>query len=534
MTEQNSNNTSSPHGHYHIYADLLNRNGEASAGDAMVRKTPSLDPCGLKILFVASECAPYAKSGGLGDVVAALPKTLKKMGCDVRIILPLYDGIDRLKYGISYEGSACVHMGHGEENWVGVHQGLLDQQVPVWFVDYDRFFHRPGIYDEPFGEYKDNAYRFALLSKAALQICKDRQFIPNIIHAHDWPSALTCVFLKTWDKVLSPLSSTASVLTIHNIGHQGVYDPSVFSYIGVGDEYYNGDVFEDHGNVNLLKAGIAFTDAITTVSPRHAKELLEPLGGRGLAMFLNNRKSDLFGILNGTDYEHWNPEHDALIPACYSVTDVSGKEHCKQVLQERFGLEQNKTKPVFGVVTRFVEQKGIGLMKEAFPRVMNTMDVQLVILGSGDRDMENFVWWLSNTYPGRVGSFVGYSNELSHLIEAGSDFFIMPSLYEPCGLNQIYSLTYGTLPVVRATGGLDDTVINYNEEEGEGTGFKFYDPTVEALYNTIGWAVATWYDRPGHVQRMRRRAMQQKFSWDDSALCYLEVYAHALRNRQQA
>src|ERR1700730_10229807 len=275
----------------------------ATAEDSKPAKasSPADETRHLRVLFVASECAPYAKTGGLGDVIAALPKALRRLGHDVRIVLPLYSSIDRGKYGIAPEVPACVHMGQGEENWIGVHAAVLDEEVPVWFVDYERFFGRPGIYDHAGGDYPDNAFRYALLSKAAMQICKDRNFIPDIMHVHDWPSALVTVFLKTWDNVLSPLSATASVLTIHNIGYQGIYHASAFAYTGVGGELFSPDVFETYGQMNLLKAGIHFADALTTVSPTHAREILDPVGGMGMAPYLNNRSTDLFGILNGVD-----------------------------------------------------------------------------------------------------------------------------------------------------------------------------------------------------------------------------------------
>lgn len=487
----------------------------------------------LKILFVASECAPYAKVGGLADVVAGLSKTLRGSGHDVRIILPLYSSIDRARYGIEFESSSCAHMGNGEEQWVGVYRSLLDGEVPVWFVECGRFFDRPGVYDHGGNEYGDNAFRYALFSKAALQICKDKNFIPDVMHAHDWPTALVPVYLKTWDRIFSPLSSTASVLTIHNVGYQGVYHAIAFPYIGIGGDHFTADKFESHGQINLLKAGIYFADAITTVSPTHAREMLEPMGGQGMAPYLNNRYRDFFGILNGADYEHWNPAIDPLIPARYSADDLNGKAVCKAALQERFGLERRADIPIFGIVSRFATQKGFSLLCEALLRALSDMVLQIVALGTGERDTEDYFHWLTANYPGRVGSYIGFSNELSHLIEAGSDFFLMPSLYEPCGLNQFYSMKYGTLPVVRATGGLDDSVRNYDEASGTGTGFKFWDATASALYYSIGWAVSTWFDRPEHVAKLQQNAMAEDFSWEKSARRYEEVYQHALRNKQK-
>jgi len=487
---------------------------------------------GLRILFVSSECAPFAKTGGLADVVAGLPKALRRLGHDVRVLIPLYSFIDRATYRIKPVGTVCVHMGAGIEHWVGVHQTLLDDEVPVWFLDYNAYFGRPGIYDGPLGHYMDNAFRFGFLSKAALQICKDFQFIPHIMHAHDWPTATVPAFLKTWDRVLSPLSNTASVLTIHNIGYQGKYDAVVMPYFGFGAEHFTPEKFEDYGKTNLLKGGIWFADALTTVSPTHAKELLNPIGGQGLAPFLNNRRDDLFGILNGADYSQWNPATDTHIPARFTAKDMTGKAACKAELQRQFRLEQRPDLPLFGIVSRFAHQKGFNLLREALPAALNNMVLQCVILGNGDSDTENFVSWLSTAYPRRVGAHIGYSVDLSHLIEAGSDFFLMPSLYEPCGLNQIYSLKYGTLPVVRATGGLDDSVDNYNEATGTGTGFKFWEPSGLALYYCIGWAVSTWFDRPHHITALRQHAMAQNFDWATSARQYVGVYQHALKRAE--
>lgn len=487
----------------------------------------------MKILFVASECTPFAKTGGLGDVVAGLSKALRRMKHDARVLIPLYSFIDRKKYGLKLVGSHCIHMG-GAEHWIGLHEARMDAEVPVWFVEYDSYFARGGIYDGPGGHYADNAYRFAMLSKAALQVSKDRAWIPEVMHIHDWPSAFVPVFLKTWDRILSPLSNTASVLTIHNIGYQGVYPPEVLPYVGLGPEHFTPNTMEDHGKVNLLKAGINYSEAITTVSPTHASEILDPIGGMGLAPYLNNRRADFFGILNGCDYEHWNPETDRHIPARYSAKNMAGKAVCKGALQKQMNLNVAPNAPLFGIVSRFAPQKGFGLLQAALPVAMAQMGMQFVVLGNGDPGTETFFRSLQYSFPGRAAAQIGFDIELSHLIEAGCDFFLMPSLYEPCGLNQMYSLRYGTLPVVRATGGLEDTVINYSEATGEGTGFKFIQPTPLALQNTIGWAVSTWFDRPKHIVQLRQQAMAQDFSWSNSAAQYVRVYKHALANKRTA
>jgi len=297
-------------------------------------------------------------------------------------------------------------------------------------------------------------------------------------------------------------------------------------------ELFNSEVFEDGGKINLLKAGIHFADAITTVSPTHAHEILGPIGGQGLAPYLNQRRGDVSGILNGVDYEDWNPETDPHIPATYSRDDLSGKAICKAALQERFGLKFEPKTPVFGIVSRFASQKGFDLLQAVLPRALENMAMQLVVLGTGDPQTEAFFSDLARRFAGQVGVYVGFSVDLSHLIEAGSDFFLMPSIYEPCGLNQSYSMRYGTLPIVRATGGLDDTVHQYDEKTASGTGFKFWDIDASALYYCTGWAVSTWFDRPLHIEKLRRAAMAQEFSWSDSARQYVGVYEHAVRNRR--
>jgi starch synthase len=481
---------------------------------------------GQRILCISAECTPLAQSGGLGDAVAGLAKALRKRGNDVRIVMPLYGYLDRAKYGITFQRSCCVHFGHGEEIWVGIYEAKLDGEVPIWFIDYGRFFGRPNLYGDP-----DDAYRFGVLSKAALQICKDLNFIPSVVHVHDWMSSMAAVFLKTWDRILSPLSNTASVLTIHNIGYQGKFDSSVLRFYGLDGEYLRPDRFEDFGGVNLLKAGVQYADAVTTVSPTYAREIRTPLGGMGLAPYLNNRADHLFGILNGVDTTLWNPETDRFIPARYSRGDLAGKAACKRALQERFGLELNPKLPILAMVSRFAPQKGFDLLRGALPEALRNMHLQVVALGAGDPVTEDFFRWLASAYPGRANAHIGFVPELAHLIEAGSDFFLMPSYYEPCGLNQMYSSLYGTLPVVRATGGLDDTVENYNEAAGSGTGFKFWDISDRALYYTMGWAVSTWYDRPHHYRAMQQQGMARDFSWDASAREYEKVYAHAIAHR---
>ena len=479
----------------------------------------------LKVAFIASECAPYAKTGGLGDVVGALPGALNRLGHEVIVIIPLYQQIDQALFNIKpYLSPVGVWMGDGQE-WCSVHQTRNKDAVPVYFINYEKYFLREGIYhDYGFNDYKDNPKRFAFLSKAGLQVCVDIGFKPDVVHLHDWHTAISAAYLKTWFRDHDLLDRTKSVLTIHNIGYQGKYSHEFFPYLGFQESDFTSDKFEDFGDINFLKGGIQYSDMITTVSPKYAAETRTPQGGMGLAPYLNDKSDRYLGILNGIDDRVWNPSVDPLIPANYSSEDLKGKKKCKKALQARLNLDSTQKVPIIGVISRFVEQKGLDLLAQVVDRVLSNMAVQFAILGSGQKDLETYFSNLPYQYPGSVGCHIGYDNELSHLIEAGSDFFAMPSRYEPCGLNQLYSLKYGSLPIVRATGGLDNTVEQYDETNGKGTGFKFMEASTNALYYTIGWAVSTFYDRHDHFLQMQKRGMKQDFSWDRSALEYEKVY----------
>lgn len=479
----------------------------------------------LKIVMIASECVPFVKTGGLADVVGALPKALQQMGHEVSVIIPKYGKIDGDKYGLRrFHRPMGVWMGSNVEEWCSVDVAEQDG-VSFYFIESDKYFGRKGVYNNENNiDYPDNPVRFAFFSRAALQLCIDRNFAPDIIHAHDWQAALALAYQKVWHWRDTVIGRAASVLTIHNIDYQGNYSAGHLPYIGLGWENFHSDVLEDHGRLNYLKGGIHFADMVTTVSPTYAHETRSTELGRGMSPYLNNKADRYVGILNGVDYADWNPEQDPLIPAQYSRHDLSGKATCKADLQKKFNLEVNPSIPLIGVVSRFADQKGLDILYESMHLVLNQMSVQFVILGSGDKALEGKFMSMPGQYPGKVGSFIGYDNPLAHQIEAGADFFAMPSRFEPCGLNQLYSLRYGTLPIVRSTGGLADTVEQYDEANGEGTGFKYVDNTPRALANTIGWAVSTWYDRKHHIHAMIDRAMQRHFGWERSAAQYVEVY----------
>jgi starch synthase len=495
-----------------------------------VKRSPS-----LKILMVASEMVPFIKAGGLGDIVGSLSPELRKMGHDVRVVIPKYSSINYHNHTISKVlPSMGVWMGGGTCEWCSVQVITTLCDVPVYLIEHNYFFNRPGIYhDASMNDYGDNPRRFAFLSRAALQLCKDIGFAPDVVHANDWQTALCPAYCKVWHWNDKHLGKTASVLTLHNVAYQGVYPHEDWAYMGLGAQNFTEKIFESYGRINMLKGGIHFADVANTVSPTYARETTTPHGGFGLAPYLTDKGDNYVGILNGADYGVWSPENDSLIPAKYSRANLRGKSLCKRALQKEFLLGQDGNIAIIGAIGRFVDQKGFDLIAACIENILRGMHVQFVILGSGDGGLEHYFGELPKRYPGMAGSFIGFNNRLAHLIEAGCDFLLMPSKYEPCGLNQIYSQRYGTLPIVRATGGLDDTVINYNEGTGDGTGFKFWEPSARSLFYTVGWAISTYYDRTQHMTRLVQNAMQQDFSWKKSAREYVKLYEKAILNKQE-
>jgi starch synthase len=489
----------------------------------------------LKILMASSEAVPFAKTGGLADVVSSLSLALAKQGHDIRIVLPRYYGIDKdlLKLK-AHAGPMGVPLGSGEE-WCSVYEGLLEgSPVKVYFLEHEKFFGRDGIYGVPSEpDYLDNPRRFTFFCRGIFQLCKKLNWYPDVLHAHDWPSALVPVFLKFGERQ-QKFAKTISVMTIHNLGYQGIYGKDNFYATGLGwDTFFNAG-FEDWGMMNMLKAGICSADVINTVSPNYADETKFKAYGFRLDGILRARQADYHGILNGIDTDIWNPAKDALIPAPYSVTDMAVKAKAKEALQKEFGLPPSPQTPVIGFISRLTGQKGIGeLFGPAYGScyaICRDMNLQFVILGSGETWCENEI----RSLEGKLSNFrakIAYDEKLSHLVEAGSDFFLMPSRYEPCGLNQMYSLVYGTIPIVRNTGGLADTVEKFEEETGKGTGFMFDDLTPQAIYNTVGWAVWAWYNRREQIDKMRIRGMNKNFSWETSAKQYIEMYEKALKKQ---
>ena len=487
----------------------------------------------LHILLAASEVVPFAKSGGLADVAGALPKALRALGHDVRVVMPRYYIIDKEKYGLkALEGSLGVPMGSMGEAWAGVYESTLPgSDVPVYFIEHEGFFGRKGLYNDEEGKgYDDNDNRFIFFSKAVMQLAKKLHFKPDVIHANDWHTAAIPVLLNTTYAFDPDFTYTGSLLTLHNLQHQGKFYKGAMDVLDVGWEHFKADELEEYDGINLLKGGIVHADAVNAVSQKYAQEIRTPEFGWGLDRLIDAKAYKLYGILNGIDYEEWSPAVDTFIPANFDLDDLSGKALCKTALQKEFDLPQRNDLPLIGLVGRLVEQKGITLLSAAAEELLK-MDIQIVLLGTGEKWAEHFFSELTSKYPEKFACYIGYRNDLAHKIEAGSDMFLMPSLFEPCGLNQIYSLRYGTLPIVHATGGLDDTIENYDSVHQSGTGFKFYNAIPEALIGTVQWAVDTWYQDRSGFKQLQHHAMLKRFDWEEAAHGYEDLYRHIIQGR---
>jgi len=460
--------------------------------------------------MIATEAAPFAKVGGLADVVAALTRALRELGHEAAVILPRYQGIaldgaqrvyDELRVwlgGQSYTGSVY----------------LLEAGYPCYLVDCPPLYDRPGVYGTDGQDHADNHIRFAVLVRAALSLAR-HVFRPRILHCHDWPAALAPVYLRTVFRYDPTFSAMRTVLTVHNLGYQGIYPRTALKQIGLDESLSAEGGLEYHGQINLLRGGLSSCDFITTVSPTYAREIQTPELGFGLHELLRQRSEVLLGILNGADYSEWDPEHDPFIAARYSAADLTGKLICKRDLLGEFGLPSELEKPLIGMVSRLDSQKGFDLLEQAAPELL-AEDCLLVVLGTGSARYERFLRDLAASNPQRVAVRIGFDNRLAHKIEAGADIFLMPSRYEPCGLNQIYSLRYGTVPVVRAVGGLEDTV-------DETTGFKFREYTAEALTLAVRAALQAFRD-PARWRARMIAGMKKDFSWRVSAEAYAAVY----------
>src|SRR5882724_2268997 len=490
-------------------------------------------PGSLKVLIVASEMVPFAKTGGLADVAGALPVALARLGHQVSVIMPRYPTIERAVRSLEkVQDRLAIPMGSQTEEGA-IWSAKLTSRIPVFFIEHQTYFQRNLPYTTTQGDYPDNAQRFAFFAKATLQACQALKLQPDIIHCHDWQAGLIPAYLKTVLQHDPAWASTSSLLTIHNIAYQGLFPPESMEFLQLPPYTYSPEGIEFYGQVNYLKAGIVYADLINTVSRRYSQEIQTAEFGCGLEGILRYREQDVYGILNGIDDREWNPARDRLIAARYTATNLSGKQVCKRDLLETFGLSPEwMNAPVVGMISRLVDQKGLDLIESAIHRML-ALDLGLVVLGTGEARYEEFLRQLRQRYAGKVGISIGFDNVLSHKIKAGSDIFLMPSRFEPCGLNQMYSLRYGAVPVVHATGGLDDTIESYEPTLDGGNGFKFAPYDAEALLATLQRAVTLYRDRAAW-ERLMRRGMQEDFSWAKSAQAYADLYATALARRRGA
>ena len=473
----------------------------------------------MKILFVASEGLPFSKTGGLADVIEALPKTLASLGHELTVLLPRYRNTRAVPVPVP---TLTIPMGEGLR-FPRIEEGGTLHGVQYYFVDDPDYFDREQLYGTAGKDYPDNAERFAEFCGAAIEFCK-HVWMPDVIHCHDWQSALVPVLLRTRYEKDEALRELRVVFTIHNMGYHGTFPRDAMKKIGLPETLFTVNGLEFYGRVNFLKGGLIFSDFLTTVSPKYAEEIQTEEYGHGLDGVVRNRADRLTGILNGVDYAAWSPERDKVIASRYSPKDLSGKLLCKKNLLEIFGLPLELVdKPVIGIVSRFAGQKGFDLIEQVAADLLRE-DLAIAAVGAGEPRYEKLFRELAKAYPARFSVKVAYDNILAHKIEAGADMFLMPSRYEPCGLNQIYSLKYGTVPVVRATGGLDDTIEAFDPETGGGTGFKFQAYDGPALLGAVRQALSVFRDDPKAWRRMQLHGMDKDFSWKASAVEYAKLY----------
>ncbi len=475
----------------------------------------------MKIAFMSSEVIPYAKTGGLADVAGALPKFLARLGADVKVFMPFYREVRAKNLPLKKIPADLSVPWQGADAPFSIFEHQADG-FAVDFIAYDAYFDRAGLYGTAAGDFPDNGERFAFFARASLEAMKYLGFSPDIVHGHDWQAATAFAYLKFLYAGDTFFAGARSLFTIHNLAYQGLFAPGVLTKIGLPEHLFNMHDLEFFGKVNFLKAGILYASALNTVSPRYSREIQTPEFGCGLDGLLQSRTAVLSGILNGVDYADWDPATDALIPSLYSPRSPGGKSACKSGLLERFGLTEAKDLPVVGMVTRLAGQKGLDIVCEALADIFK-QDVALIILGSGDQKIQDFLTAAQADYPGRLGLKIAFDEKIAHMIYAGSDVFLIPSRYEPCGLTQMYALKYGTVPVVRATGGLDDTIRDFDFRARTGNGFKFSEASADELVAALRRALGV-YAQKDLWRGLVGNAMAADFSWTRSAGEYLKLY----------
>ena len=479
----------------------------------------------MKILFASSEVHPFSKTGGLADMVAALGKALAHAGHEVHIITPLYRGI-REKFPALTRVDWQFNLPLGAKWEQGSLWFLeLENGLTIYFVEHPVFFDRPGIYLENNISYADNDARYIFFSKCVTHLARYSPWRPDVVHVHDWQAGLVPALMLQQKRAEGWGNPPPTCLTIHNLAYQGTFPESAFDLTNLPGEFFTPDGVEFYHQLNCLKAGIVFADVITTVSPRYAREITTEALGCALDDRLRQRRKQLFGILNGVDYGEWNTTRNSFLSHPYSVTQLAGKAANKLELQKEMGLPECTEVPLFGTISRLAEQKGVDIELGALEEMLSA-DIQFVLLGSGSPAFEKGYQKLALRFPGKVAVRLGYNERLAHRIEAACDFYLMPSQFEPCGLNQMYSLRYGTIPIVRATGGLDDSVIDYTQDSVQANGIKFQEYSARALAKAVRKALAV-YAQPELLHSFRQNAMKADFSWDQTVDEYLKVYEAA-------
>ncbi|MEK6742711.1 MAG: glycogen synthase GlgA [Nitrospirota bacterium] len=481
----------------------------------------------MKILFAASEVAPFAMTGGLADVAGSLPQALAALGHDVRVVLPRYRQVDTSTFGLKHTATFYVPLASWKER-CDILTGTLGKNVTVYFLNKDIYFDRPGLYGTPRGDYADNAERFIYFSRAVPELCRVLNFRPDIIHCNDWQTGLVPLYVKSLSANVEELRSARTVFTVHNLGYQGIFWHWDMRLTGLSWDVFTPEGIEFWGKMNLLKAGLVYADVISTVSATYSREIQTPEYGHGLDGVLRRRTSDLYGIVNGLNYDEWDPAKDPALPKTYSISRPSGKQACKESLRKQLKLPRVPG-PVLGMVTRLSDQKGLDILMDALPRIL-ARNCQIIILGTGDERYHRLLTEAGEGNADRMRVLLKYDDTLARRIYAGSDLFLMPSRYEPCGLGQMHALRYGTVPVVRRTGGLADTVINFNPRTGKGTGFVFDEYTPDALAACVERALKE-YGRPAAWKRIVNAGMKVDFSWDRSAKEYEKLYRKAMKKR---
>lgn len=484
----------------------------------------------MRVLHCSAEMVPFAKTGGLADLVGSLPPALKKLGIDSTCIVPYYADIDAERFHIEKVAPLEVQIGWRKETGT-VYRTTFGARIPIYLIRCDRHFNREGVYGIGGEDHWDNHLRYSFFSAAVLEVCEQLKLRPEVIHAHDWPTALVPVYLRHWTGRYPSLVNTRTVLTIHNIGYQGIIDKGSFEDLGLSWELYNPERLEFYGKVNLLKGGLLYADAITTVSKTYAEEIQTADYGYGLEGVLKARNKSLLGIQSGIDTSSWDPECDKYIKDHFEVDHPEGKKKVKATLQKRFSLTVKSSVPLFVYIGRFVDQKGFDILLPLVEKLIEEKEAQFVFIGIGENRYHEAIAKLIEKHQGSVASYERLRENMIHLIAAGADFVLLPSLYEPSGVSHLIGLRYGTIPIARATGGLNDTIVDYNNDPENGFGFKFDEYNSVELLNAIERALKLFRNKK-NLSVVRRRAMKIDSSWKNSALAYRDLYERIIKKKQ--